>query len=273
MPSKFIIQLNLAALLMSSALSAQVPYGNNFAAGHYLQTRGINLYYEVYGSGDPILFLHGNGGSIDNFANQIPFFAGSYQVIAVDSRAQGKSVDTGDSLSFEEMTDDFNALLDSLHLDSCYVVGWSDGGIDGLLLAIRHPDKVRKLAITGANLRPDATALGPDIVRDIAAYVKELKAKPQTPEVKAQLKLAELDQNQPNIALEQINQIQCPTLVIGGDHDLIPVLHTVQIAQNIPRSYLWIIPNSGHGTPIYKKDVFNQTVLDFFIHPYQKNFQ
>jgi pimeloyl-ACP methyl ester carboxylesterase len=81
----------------------------------------------------------------------------------VDSRAQGKSEDRKDSLTFEMMADDFNALLDSLHLDSCYVLGWSDGGISGLLLALRHPEKVKKLAVSGPNLWPDTTGLQPFI--------------------------------------------------------------------------------------------------------------
>src|SRR5580693_5986177 len=111
---------------------APVVYGDNAAAGHYLSTRGIRLYYETYGEGAPLLMLHINGGSIANFANQIPYFATQYHVIAVDTRAHGKSIDPGDSLSFEQMADDFNALLDSLHLDRCYVIGCSDGGISGL---------------------------------------------------------------------------------------------------------------------------------------------
>src|ERR1700676_1505990 len=154
----------LALLLVCEyglASFAQAPFGHNPAAGHYLETRGFRMYYESYGSGMPLLFIHGNGGSIDNFGNNIPFFSRYYRVIAVDSRAHGNSKDPADSLTFEMMADDFNALLDSLHVDSCYVIGWSDGGINGLLLAIRHPDKVKKLAITGANLTPDTTAVDP----------------------------------------------------------------------------------------------------------------
>jgi len=87
----------------------------------------------------------------------------NYKVILADSRAQGKSVDASDTLSYEMMSDDLNALLDTLHLESCYVIGWSDGGINGLLLAMRHPDKVKKLAVTGANLWPDTTAVDPSV--------------------------------------------------------------------------------------------------------------
>jgi len=250
--------------------SPKINYGDNKAAGHYLRTRGINLYYEVYGQGSPLLFIHGNGGSLASFSNNIPYFAHYYKVIAVDSRAHGKSVDNNDSLSFEMMADDFNALLDSLHADSAFVIGWSDGGINGLLLAIRHPDKVKKLAITGANLWPDTTGLTPFVFNLIKNGSAELRKKEQTQKVKNDLKISDLDLFQPHISLEQLHTIKCPTLVIGGDHDAIPVLHTVLIAQNISQSYLWIIPNSGHSTPIFKKDQFNPLIRDFFKNPYRK---
>jgi pimeloyl-ACP methyl ester carboxylesterase len=265
--------LFISLLLMtgiSQTMFAQIKYGDNKNAGHYLKTRGINLYYEVYGNGEPLLFIHGNGSSISAFTNNIPYFSQKYKVIAVDSRAHGKSTDINDSLTFEMMADDFSALLDSLHLDSAYVIGWSDGGINGLLLAIRHPDKVKKLAITGANLWPDTTGLTPYVFEQIVNGSASLRKQKQTPQVKNDLKISDLDLYQPHITLEQLHTISCPTLVIGGDHDAIPVLHTVLIAQNISRSYLWIIPNSGHSTPVFKKDQFNPIINDFFIKPYRK---
>ncbi len=262
--------LVLLLLCTQQVLYAQISYGDNKAAGHWLDTRGFKLYYEVYGQGEPLLFIHGNGGSIGNFANNIPVFAQKYKVIAVDSRAHGKSIDASDSLTFEMMADDFSALLDSLGLDSCYVIGWSDGGINGLVLAIRHPEKVKKLAITGANLWPDTTGLTPYVFDLIKKESADLSKKPQTPKVKNELKIANLDLYEPHISLQQLHTIKCPTLVIGGDHDAIPVPHTVLIAQNIPKSYLWIVPNSGHSTPVFKKEQFNAIISDFFSKPYRK---
>ena len=245
-------------------------YGRNNAAGKYIKIRGINMYYETYGSGEPLLIIHGNGGSINNFLYQIPYFSRNYKVIVADSRAQGKSVDKGDSLSYEMMTDDLNELLTSLKIDSCNVIGWSDGGINGLLLAIRHPEKVKKLAITGANLWPDTTAVDPFVYHWAMAYNDTLKKMPQTPQVKNNRKLAHLLSYEPHISLDQLRKIHCPTLVIGGDHDVLLPKHTLLIAENIPNSYLWILPNSGHSTPIFYKDQFNQVVGDFFKTPYRK---
>jgi pimeloyl-ACP methyl ester carboxylesterase len=265
-------------LLTLQSIHAQSPsaafdtthYGRNEKTGHFVKTRGFNMYYETYGSGAPLLFIHGNGGSINNFLYQIPYFAKKYKVILADSRAQGKSVDDGDSLSYEMMADDLNALLDSLGVDSCDVVGWSDGGINGLLLAIRHPDKVKKLAVTGANLTPDTAAVDPFVVRWAFHLNDTLAGMPTTPKIKNERKLAHLLSYEPHITLAQLHTIRCPVLVIGGDHDVIRPQHTLLIFQNIPKAYLWILPDSGHSTPVFYKDRFNEVVGDFFAKPYRK---
>ncbi|CAN5559317.1 alpha/beta fold hydrolase [soil metagenome] len=245
-------------------------YGKNEKVGKYFNNRGFKMYYETYGAGQPLLIIHGNGGSINNFVYQIPFFAKNYKVILADSRSQGKSIDTGDSLSYEMMTDDLSALLDHLGLDSCYVIGWSDGGINGLLLAIRHPEKVKKLAVTGANLVPDTSAVDPFVHDWAMKYGDSMQKMKQTPELKIQLKLFHLLSHEPHISIKQLNGISCPTLVIGGDHDILLPKHTLLIAESIPKSYLWILPNSGHSTPVFYKDQFNATVGDFFANPYRK---
>lgn len=275
-----LLLLLLSFVKLTFAQQAKSPfdttmYGRNTAVGKYADIRGFKMYYETYGKGEPLLIIHGNGGSINNFLYQIPYFAKSYQVIIADSRAQGKSTDPADSLSYEMMTDDLNALLDNLHLKSCYVIGWSDGGINGLLLAIRHPDKVKKLAVTGANLWPDTTAVNPFVYNwalkmnnSVSDSLKKIKS--PSPKLKNELKLLHLLTYEPHITVEQLHTITCPTLVIGGDHDVILPKHTMLIAQSIPNSYLWILPNSGHSTPIYYKDQFNTVVGDFFNKPFRK---
>lgn len=246
------------------------PYGKNKVAGKYYDIRGFKMYCEVYGTGKPLLIIHGNGGSINNFVYQIPYFSKKYKVIVADSRAHGKSTDKGDSLSYEMMADDYAALLDAMKIDSAYVIGWSDGGINGLLLSIRHPEKVKKLAVTGANLVPDTTAV-PQLIWDmVLPALTELKNKPDKNEQeKNALKLYRLLAEQPHIPLTDLQTIACPTLVIGGDHDVIKEEHTMLIYKNIPKSYLWILPGSGHSTPVVYKDDFNKVVDRFFSTSYR----
>ena len=246
------------------------PYGHNKAAGKYYDIRGFKMYAEVYGKGQPVLIIHGNGGSINNFIYQIPYFSKKYKVIIADSRAQGKSEDKGDSLTYEMMADDYSALLDAMKIDSAYVIGWSDGGINGLLLSIRHPEKVKKLAVTGANLVPDTTAVPQQIWDMVTPLLAQLKAKANKSEQeKTQLKLFRLLAEQPHIPLTDLQKIACPTLVIGGDHDVIKEEHTMLIYKNIPKSYLWILPGSGHSTPVVYKDDFNKVVDRFFSTAYR----
>lgn len=248
-----------------------IPYGSNKAAGKYYNIRGFKMYAETYGQGQPLLIIHGNGGDITNFVNQIPYFSKKYKVIVADSRAQGLSKDDGDSLSYEMMADDYAALLDQMKVDSAFVIGWSDGGINGLLLAIRHPEKVKKLAVTGANLWPDTTAVFNDVEQMVLPAYNYLKTKTnKTAQEKAGWKLMRLLVEEPHIPLTDLQKISAPTLVMGGDHDVIKPEHTLLIAENIPNSYLWILSNSGHSTPIVYKDEFNKKVDDFFSRPYRK---
>ena len=261
-----VLQLTLSHVI---AQNKTVDYGNNPSAGKYYNIRGFKMYCEVYGSGKPLLMIHGNGGNISAFKNNISYFAKKYKVIAVDSRAHGKSTDNSDSLSFEMMADDFAALLTAMYIDSAYVIGWSDGGINALLLAMRHPEKVIKLASTGANLWPDSTALIPSLWKDEKRNFDEHANKPfANAKEKNDWKIFMLDWLQPNVPLSQLHSIQCPSLIISGDHDLITLEHTVQIYQNIPSAYLWILPNSSHGTLIDHKDDFNKKVDDFFTMPF-----
>jgi len=256
--------------ISGNTVSAQIHYGDNPAAGHYLNSRGIKLYYESYGKGAPLVLLHINGGSINVFSKQIPYFAKHYHVIAIDSRAHGKTIDTRDSLSFEMMADDVNALLDSLHLNRCYIIGWSDGGITGLVMAMRHPDKVKKLAVSGPNLWPDTTAIVPYVYENfLVRPADSLKRLPQTPDIRNQIKVTELDLKQPHITLHQLHSITCPTLVIGGDHDAIPAAHLVQIYSNITQAYLWIVPGTSHFVATSQKDQFNERIATFFAQPYK----
>lgn len=254
------------SLLLSNFLYAQtVQYGNNTVAGKYYDVRGIKLYAEEYGSGKPLLLLHGNGGSISSMESIIPFFSKEYRTIAIDSRAHGKSTDAGDSLSFEMMADDVAALLYKMRIDSAYIIGWSDGGIVALEMAMRHPEKVIKLASTGANLWPDSTALIPALWKEEKEYFDSHKNRPRlSGKAKNDWKIFMLDWTQPDISLSSLQKIHTPSLIICGDHDLIRIEHTVLIFQNIPNAEFWVLPHSGHDTLIKYPFEFYETVNNFF---------
>lgn len=258
--------LFLTLLLCHLLATAQpIPYGSNPAAGHYQLVRGVKLYYETYGKGPPLLLIHGNGDNIKAFAQNIPYFAQRYRVIAVDSRAHGKSIDPGDSLSFEMMADDFAVLLTALRIDSAYVLGWSDGGINALVLAMRHPEKVKKLVATGANLWPDSTALMPSLwQQQQRGYQENRNIKFTDPKRKNDWKIFCLDVFQPNIPLAALRRIRVPAFIIAGDHDVIVPEHTVAIYRNLPHAWLWIIPSSGHATLREHAAEFNRKTDEFF---------
>ena len=245
-------------------------YGHNKTAGKYYNIRGFKMYCEVYGEGQPLLIIHGNGGSINNFLFQIPYFSKKYKVIIADSRAQGNSADNADSLTYEMMADDYAALLGAMKIDSAFVIGWSDGGINALLLAIRHPEKVKKLACTGANLWPDTTAVFKEVINMVQPDYTFLKNKSnKNVKEKNGWKLVRLLLDEPHIPISALQTIKCPALIIGGDHDVIKEEHTMLIYKNIPKAYLWILPASGHSTPLVYKDDFNNVVDRFFSTPYR----
>ncbi|MGQ9847987.1 MAG: alpha/beta fold hydrolase [Bacteroidales bacterium] len=235
-----------------------IVYGNNPSAGHYAFVNGINLYYETYGSGKPLILLHGNGGSINAFSNQIPFFEKHFKVIAIDSRLQGKSGGSPDSISYDLMASDFCALLDYLKIDSVYVLGWSDGGIDGLIMAMMCPNKIKKLAISGANVVPDSTAVPYSNILWMQNFIEH-----DTTASKTEIALNKMMLYQPNIPFENLKQIHCPVLVMAGDHDIIKLEHTLKIFQAIPSAELCIFPNSNHGVCQQQPDLFNEIVLRF----------
>jgi pimeloyl-ACP methyl ester carboxylesterase len=265
-----LVVLSLFFVVFAVAQEAKpIPYDHNPAAGRFYSINGFQMYTEVYGSGPALLMIHGNNGDMSAFFRNVPYFATHYKVILADSRSQGRSLDPGHPLTFEMMADDYAALLDAMHIDSAYVLGWSDGGINALLLAIRHPAKVKRLASTGANLWPDADAFAPGLWDDEKKeYETGLHKTYITAKEKNDRKLFLLDWQEPHITLAQLHTIQAPSLIICGDHDLISIAHTVLIYQNIPHANLWIVPSSGHGTLIEHADEFNRKVDEFFTQPF-----
>lgn len=260
-----------AQVKTSKAASTAVKYGANPAAGRTFTHDGVTLYYEVYGAGEPMLVVHGNGGSIADLGAQIAHFRKRYKVIAMDSRDHGKSADSPGTLTYEKMADDLAALLDHLNTGPVNVLGWSDGAIEALLLGMRHPANVKKIAAMAANLSPGEEAVQPELIALIKSMVDGFPAAAkETPQGRRELKVTRMMLDEPHIDVNALDTIAAPTLVMAGDHDIARDEHTVDMFHHIPNSQLAIFPNATHMIPFDDPALFNATVERFFRTPFVK---
>lgn len=270
-------------LLFPVLLGAQVlnctsteSYGSNDQHGHFAKVNGIDMYYETYGDpgNQPLLLIHGNGGSVKSGTCQIEYFKSDYYVIIADSRFHGKTGSGDKELTYRLMASDYNALLNHLKLDSVFIIGQSDGGILGLLLAIEYPDKVKKVVSTAPNLRPDSTAIYAWNIADEHASLKEVLDKMNAGDKSASLMkrkaLLELMINHPHIDTEELETIQAPVLVVFGDADYMPFEHVQEIYEHIPKAHLLVVPGAGHRTYRLDPDLFNMFCQRFFDRPFSR---
>jgi len=282
---KHIIAVLFAIILVScnSQKENKIDYGSNSAVGKYADVNDIKIYYETYGEGEPLLLLHGNGGSIEGFINQIPELSKHFKVIAVDSRAQGRTTDSDQEITYALMASDMAALIDKLNLGKVNVVGWSDGGIIGLELAYAYPEKVLKVVTFGANythenfMAPsDSVVMDPNdpliqktsvLVNNFSTLMKRLS--PDTLRLPViRKKLADLMMKYPNFTPDQLKTIHVPFLVMAGDHDLINMDHTISLFNNLPESQLFIVPHTSHLALAENPEFINSEIVRFLKTPY-----
>jgi len=282
---KKIITLLFIMCLASCAVAQEttIAYGSNPAAGKYADVNDIKVYYEIYGEGEPLLLLHGNSGSIENYIYQIPELSKHFKVVAVDSRAQGRSTDSDKEITYALMASDMSELIDKLNLGKVNIVGWSDGGNIGLELAYAHPDKVLKVVAFGANYThenwmapPDSVVMAPDdpivvrisgMIKNLGTAAERLSADPsRMPVIKK--KLEDLYSNYPNFTHDQLKTIDVPFLIVAGDHDVIALDQTIALFTNLPKSELFIVPHASHLVPAENPDLINSEVIRFLKTPY-----
>jgi pimeloyl-ACP methyl ester carboxylesterase len=241
--------------------------------GH-AKVNGISLYYATIGHGPPVVLLHGGLANSDYWGQQVEALAPHYMVILVDSRGHGRSTRDTRPYGYDLMADDVVALLDTLHVAKADVVGWSDGAILGLDLAIRHPDRVGKVFAFAANTVTSGVQenveKNPTFARYIRRAGQEYARLSATPK-QYQAFVAQISRmwaTEPNWTDAQLKSIRSPVLVVDGDHDeAIKRAHTEYIAATIPGAKLLILPDTSHFAFLQNPSLFNEAVLHFLADP------
>lgn len=254
----------------------------------YYEVHGAKLYVEKFGHGPPTIFLHGGLMFFDNsFKNQREYFAAYRTVIGIDQRSHGHSPDGDWTLSYQLMADDTAAIIEQLHLGPVDVVGISDGGNIALLLARDHPDRVRRIVISGANLRSGLTPQQAREQRTLPAdaLAAKLKKIEETVPQNFRPDYARVSPDGPDhwntllrkdyfmwiepvvIEPDDLKKIQAPVLVMAGDHDLISLEDTIEIYRALPHAQLMIVPDCNHGTFLNRPALVNLAVREFLDPP------
>jgi pimeloyl-ACP methyl ester carboxylesterase len=233
--------------------------------GHYATINGVRIYYETYGRGSPVLVLHGGLGSIEDMGCQIRPLASTRLVVAPDSRAHGRSSDSDEPLSYRLMADDMVKLLDVLKLGRVDVVGWSDGGIIGLDLAIHHPERVGRLVVIGANYDTDGLKQLPPSGAEIPPRPGLYARTAPDPTRWSVLyrKVITMWRTEPHYSPAELHRIRASTLVMAGEFDVVQLEHTNQLARAVPNAQEAIIQGGTHFLLCQKADVLNSHILKF----------
>jgi pimeloyl-ACP methyl ester carboxylesterase len=231
---------------------------------------GARIFYAVYGTGEPVVLLHGGLGNSAHFGFQMPALVDKFQVITIDSRGQGRSTRGTSPISYDLMAGDVVAVLDKLAIARASIVGWSDGGEVALKLGIAFPDRVDRLFVFGANYDANgskprsgpSTTFAAYSVRCRNEYVKLSKSGlPYNALVSA---LMPLWRTPTGITKDQLRAIKVPVLMADGDHDEIIVLDQIEeMSRLIPNAQLKVFESASHFALWQDPDSFNQAMVEF----------
>jgi pimeloyl-ACP methyl ester carboxylesterase len=253
------LAMGLAALCgcATDAARTREPHQPTDRAG-YAAVNGLRMYYEEHGQGRPLVLLHGGGSTVQtSFGEILPALARTHRVIAPEQQGHGHTADIDRPLSFAQMADDTAALLDQLGVSQADVLGFSNGGMVALQLAIRHPTGVRRLVLCSsfyshAGLLPGlrqgfeqaSVADMPEPLRE--AYLAVAPHPEALPIFVA--KTVAMMKSFPDVSPPVLRAVDAPTLVMAGDSDVILPEHSIELARLVKHGQLAIFPGSGHGT-------------------------
>lgn len=236
----------------------------------FVSVNGIEMYYAVYGSGEPVLLIHGGLSNADVWSSQVAALSKSYKVIVADSRGHGRSTRGDQPLSYDLMAADYLALLDHLKIDKCALAGWSDGGVIGLDIAINHPERLSRLYVQGAHADAGAVSSSAFLSWNFATFFarawRDYIRLSSTP-WRFPLLVAELNGmwgREPHWTAAQLAGIRVPTTIATADHDrTIKRRHTDYMAATIPGAKLVVLRDVDHFALLQDPDGFNRSLLDF----------
>lgn len=244
---------------------------------NYASVKGLNMYYEVHGSGRQLVLFHGAFTTIDSaWGKLLPWLARNHQVIAIEQQGHGHTADIDRPFSYEQMAEDTAALLRQLKVEEADVLGWSMGGTTALRLAIQHPGLVRKLMVVGCHYNnqgwvPEQFEGFKSLPADFAPkelkepYDKVASDPSQWPSVVAKFKRAAV--NFQGWRPEEMKSIKSHTMVIFGDHDIFRPEHAVQMFRLIPNAQLAVLPDTEHFAVWTRPDWMVRTITAFLDAP------
>ena len=238
----------------------------------YAGVNGVRIWYAVFGQGQPVVLLHGGLANANYWGNLVPALSRDYQVIVFDSRGHGRSSRSSEPLGYGVMASDVLAVMDFLKLEKAAIVGWSDGAIIGLDIAIHHPERLTKLFAFAANSDPSGVS---DISQSpvFNAYIERAKTEyrslsPTPSDYDAFLaQVTKMWETQPHFTANDLHGIRTPTWIVDGDHDeAIKRANTLFMADQIPGSGLLIEPQVSHFAFLQDPQQFNADVLHLLQH-------
>ena len=235
--------------------------------GEYVELPGVRTWYEVEGQGEPVVLLHGGFSTNETLGAAASGFRRRSPSLPPERRAHGHTPDVEGPLSYHDMAEDTIDFLTSVVGGPAHLVGWSDGGIVALLVAIARPDLVRKIVVTGTNFKPAPEIGQAEVLDELTADAPDLRmframyeaASPDGPAHWPAVvgKMAEMFRTEPDIPIEDLGSIGAPTLVLVGDDDLIPLEHTIELYRAIPNSELAVVPGTSHAHFMEKPSLVN----------------
>lgn len=257
------------------ACDTATPFGDNAEAGRVVEVGESHVYVETYGdpADPPLVLIHGNGGSISSSRCQIIHFMSDYYVVVADNRTHGKSGGS-EHLTYEQFANDYAAIVDDLALDSVYVLGQSDGGIVGLLLAIHYPDKIARVVAAVPNLWPGKSAIAAWELEFSTAYRAMIDSMIVTGDAsrdwEREKQHMDLMVNEPHILLTDLETILAPVLVMTSDDDIIRPRHILEIYEHIPNAHLFVMPGATHFMIRDEFELFNYIAERFLSEPFER---